>query len=287
MMASPTALCEHQAALAELLSEFDRVCQALDIPYVLFAGTMLGAVRHHGFIPWDDDLDVLMLRCDYDRLLREADGVLNGERFFLQKEFSEHWPMFFSKLRLNGTTCLETYHPKDTASHFGVYIDIFPCDNAANGRFGRRMQYLASKAVIAQSLYKRGYETNSLVKKLFMQACRLLPAGWLRRAVKGGRKDSRTVHTFFAAAASYRKNVYPREWFTARITVPFGEGEYPIPAEYDRVLTHIYGAYMTLPPPEQRRVKRHAVLVDLHNGYECYRTYHREMTFDVLTESIR
>ena len=195
--------------------------------------------------------------------------------------------MFFSKLRLNGTTCLETYHPKDTEAHFGVYMDIFPCDNAAASRLGRRMQYLASKAVIAQSLYKRGYETNSIAKKLFMQACRLLPGKCLRRAVKRGREDSRSVHTFFGAAASFGKNVYPREWFTARMAAPFEGGEYPIPADYDRVLTHIYGEYMTPPPPEQRRIKQHAVLVDLQNDYETYRVYHREMTFEVLTESIR
>ena len=71
-----TAHIRHQKALLTLLQEFDRVCKALDIPYVLFAGTMLGAVRHQGFIPWDDDLDVMMLRPDYERFLREAEALL-------------------------------------------------------------------------------------------------------------------------------------------------------------------------------------------------------------------
>ena len=97
-------LSQHQQALRSLLEEFDRVCKKLNISYMLFAGTMLGAVRHQGFIPWDDDLDVIMLRRDYERFLKDAPTVLNEERFFLQKEFSEHWPLFFSKLRLNGTT---------------------------------------------------------------------------------------------------------------------------------------------------------------------------------------
>ncbi len=287
MTVSPASLEEHQAALLELLTEFDRVCRLLDIPYILFAGTMLGAVRHEGFIPWDDDVDVLMLRRDYDRLMREGDAVLDRERFFLQKEFSEHWPMFFSKLRLNGTTCLETYHPKDTDAHFGVYMDIFPCDNAAESALGRKVQFYASKAVIAKSLYRRGYETDSVSKKLFMQACRILPTSWLLRTVKGGREDSRRLHTFFAAASAYEKNVFPRAWLTARDTARFEGREFPIPAEYDRVLTHMYGDYRQLPPPEQRRVKRHAVLVDLHNGYEKYRDGHRDMIFDTVTESIR
>ena len=120
----------HQQALLTLLQEFDRVCKALDIPYLLFAGTMLGAVRHQGFIPWDDDLDIMMLRSDYDRFMAEAEQVLDKDTFYLQKEFSEHWPLFFSKLRLNGTTCLEKYHPKDPMTHQGIYMDISPATAA-------------------------------------------------------------------------------------------------------------------------------------------------------------
>ena len=151
----------HQRMLWVILKEFDRVCKVLDIPYVLFAGTMLGAVRHKGFIPWDDDLDVMMLREDYDRFLQKADSVLDRKKFFLQKEFSEHWPMFFSKLRLNGTTCLEKYHPRDKKVHQGIYIDIFPCDAALGSEAGRRLQFLASKVVIAKSLDSANYRAFS------------------------------------------------------------------------------------------------------------------------------
>ncbi len=168
-------LKEHQDALLSLLVEFDRVCKKLDIPYVLFAGSLLGAVRHQGFIPWDDDLDVMMLREDYDRLLREGDRVLDRERFYLQKEFTEHWPMFFSKLRLNGTTCLEKFHPRDEKIHQGVYMDIFPCDCARQSELGRKLQFAASKVVIAKSLAIRGYDTHSKKKKLFMSLCQILP----------------------------------------------------------------------------------------------------------------
>ena len=101
---------EHQLALLTLLKEFDRVCRLVGVKYTLFAGTLLGSVRHKGFIPWDDDLDVMMLRADYDRFLSEAEQVLDKEKFYLQKEFSEHWPMFFSKLRLNGTT---SFHKRE------------------------------------------------------------------------------------------------------------------------------------------------------------------------------
>lgn len=277
----------HQQALLTILREFDRVCKALDIPYVLFAGTMLGAVRHQGFIPWDDDLDIMMLREDYDRFLSEADQVLDKEQFFLQKEFSEHWPMFFSKLRLNGTTCLEKYHPKDLQSHQGVYIDVFPCDNGAESHFGRKIQFLASKVVIAKSLYRRGYETDSKKKKIFMALCRLLPMKPFWYLTTRGRRDSSMVHSFLGGASGFGKNVYSRVCFTERMDMTFEDGQYPVSAHYDELLARMYGEYMVLPPEDQRAVKQHAILIDLENSYETYEHYRDGMRFEVYTRSIR
>lgn len=277
----------HQQALMVLLKEFDRVCRKLEIPYILFAGTMLGAVRHRGFIPWDDDLDVMMLREDYNRFLREAGAVLDQEKFFLQKEFSEHWPMFFSKLRLNGTTCLEKYHPKDPKVHQGVYMDIFPCDSAFGTEAGRKIQFLASKVVIAKALDKRGYDTDSKKKKLFMALCRLLPMKPFLALTKGGNQNSGMVHSFLGGASSYGKNIYPRAYFEQRAELPFEDGCYPVSAEYDALLKILYGDYMRLPPPEQRVCKQHAILIDLNRSYEVYSDYRDGMRFAVHTRSIR
>ena len=246
------SLREHQKALLTLLEEFDRVCKQLKIPYVLFAGTMLGAVRHKGIIPWDDDLDVLMMRRDYNRFLNEAETVLNKDRFFLQKEFSEHWPMFFSKLRLNNTACIEKYHPKDSETHQGVYIDLFPCDNAFNNGFGRKLQFLASKVVIAKSLSERGYETDSKKKKAFMCFCKILPRSLFLKLTQSGSEKSEYVHTFLGAASSFQKKIYSRKCFDEIIEFEFEGKEYPISAKYDELLTTMYGDYMKLPPVEKR-----------------------------------
>lgn len=287
MTTTPTVLQPHHAALLRLLDEFDRICRTLDIPYMLFAGTLLGAVRHQGFIPWDDDLDVVMLRTDYDRFLREAPALLDSEAFYLQKEFSDHWPLFFSKLRLNGTTCLEKYHPRDPLTHQGIYIDIFPCDNAAATVLGRKLQFVASKVVIAKALDKRGYDTDSKLKKLFIAACRLLPERPLAALVRRGREDSPLVHTFFGGARSYEKNVFPRRWLTERTCGIFAGRELPIPQNWDKLLGLLYGDYMTLPPEEERQIKQHAILVDLENSYECYSHYRDDMQFEGYTRSIR
>lgn len=277
----------HQKALVVLLKEFDRVCRQLDIPYALFAGTMLGAVRHQGFVPWDDDVDVVLLREDYERFMKEAGPLLDREKFYLQQEFSAHWPMYFSKLRLNGTTCLEKYHPKDPAIHQGISMDIFPCDNAAKSHLGRKLQFLASKIVIAKSLDRRGYDTDSRKKRLFMALCRLLPKGPFLRLTKGGKKDGTMVHSFLGGSSSFSKSVYPRVWFSQRTELRFGDGKYPVSEHYDSMLRQLYGDYNVLPPEDQRTVKQHAILIDLHHSYEEYAHYRDGMRFDVHTRSIR
>ena len=277
----------HQRAILEILAEFDRICTLNQIPYCLFAGTLLGAVRHKGFIPWDDDLDVLMFRKDYERFLRTADQYLDQSRVFFQAEFSEHWPMFFSKLRLNGTACLERYHPKDLECHQGIYMDIFPCDDAADSEILRRWQFLCSKVVIAKSLRARGYDTDSLRKKIFISICRVLPLKPFMSVCRKSRPHSKYVHTFLASAKSYSKNVLPREWILEKTQMEFEGRMYPCPAHADSLLTCLYGDYRTLPPESERKCKKHALLVDVHSSYQEYVHYRDGMRFDVLTRSIR
>ena len=281
------SLEEHQAALLRLLVEFDRVCRMIGVKYQLYAGTLLGSVRHKGFIPWDDDLDILMMREDYEKFLREADTYLNGEVFFLQKEFSEHWRMFFSKLRLNNTACIEKYYPKDSLTHRGIYIDIFPCDDARSTTLGKKLQFYASKIVIAKSLDRRGYVTRSTTKKAFIAFCRLLPMKPFYRFAKSGKKNGTHLHSFFAAASDYSKNVYPRELLENTAVGEFEGGYYPIPANYDTLLRKIYGDYEILPPSEERGKKKHAIFVDTENSYENYNDILKDSDFDVLSESIR
>lgn len=287
-MASKATLQEHQAALYELLQVLDEICRKHQIRYMLFAGTALGAVRHRGFVPWDDDLDVVMLRPEYERFLAVAEQELDREEFFLQKEFSEHWPMFFSKLRKNNTTCLERYIPKDPLMHQGIYIDIFPCDNLAEGKMFPKLQFLASKVVIAKSLDRRGYLTDSVMKKGFMIVCRNLPVNFLKQmAQQPERTDSEYVHTFFGGAARYEKNVFPRRWLEETVELPFEGGSFPVSAFYDELLTGIYGDYMTPPPEQARSMKVHAEFVDLERPYTEYLEKQKTMKFREYSKSIR
>ena len=278
---------EHQQALYCLLCEFDRVCKALNISYYLFAGTLLGAVRHKGFIPWDDDLDVIMHRDEYQRFLEEAPKILNQKAFYLQKEFSEHYPMFFSKLHLNGTSCLEKHHPKDPLVHQGVYMDIFPCDRGYGSRLGRYLQFACSKVVIAKGLYKRGFATDSMLKKAVMTVCRILPGKFFHNIVLGPSRKTVYSHCFLGCASKYSRSVFSASLLEESTELTFEDGLFPVPVQYDELLKILYGDYMAVPPESERKCKEHAILVDLKHSYEHYKTYRDGMKFDVHIKSIR
>jgi len=274
--------------LLQILCEFDRICTKHHIPYVLFAGSAIGAARHKGFIPWDDDIDVAMLRSDYDRFLSIAPKELDEKVYFLQKEFSAHWPMFFSKLRLNNTTCIERFIPKDPKLHQGIYIDLFPVDNLSNKKLMQKLQFAASKIVIAKSLSRRGYLTDSFKKKLVMMLCKLLPLKPMLKTAKSAKHtDTPLVHSFFAAASVFDKNIFERKYFTERIKTQFEGGQFPISAHNDVLLTRIYGDYMTLPSDEEIEEKIHGVIVDTKNSYEKYLEDQKKMKITQFSKSIR
>lgn len=278
----------HQLMMLEMLSEVDRICKKHNITYMLFAGTLLGAVRHNGFIPWDDDLDIVMLRQEYERFLDVAKVELDLRRYYLQSEFSSHWPMFFSKLRRNGTACVERYIPKDRHTHMGVYIDIFPCDNLYETRFMRKLQFLASKIVIAKALDARGYVTDRVEKKVFILFSRLMLNRPLVDFVKHPKgTKSNMVHTFFGASSKYSKNIYPREWFHKLISLSFEGHVFPAPSQYHKLLTQLYGDY-TVPPSEtERNQKVHGEIVDLEHSYDEYWEIQKTIHFTEYTRSIR
>ena len=278
----------HQSLLLEMLKDIDTVCRKHRISYQLFAGTALGAVRHHGLIPWDDDADIIMPRREYTRFFQEAAGDFDEALYFVQQEHSAHWPMPYSKLRRNNTTCIEKFHPKDRSTHQGVYVDIFPCDNLSDCALIRRAQFIASKIVIAKGLYARGYETSSTVRKLFMQGCRLLPLkGPAAFCIRRKDTQSQFVHTFFGAGSKYEKNIFPRTWIEQSVEIRFEDGVFPISAHYDELLTRLYGDYRVLPSPEERKCKEHAAILDLEHSYTAHLPELDATQFDVLTKSIR
>ena len=158
---------DFQYKILEIAFYFDEFCKKYDIEYYLMGGSALGAVRHDGFFPWDDDFDVFMTFNNYHKFLHYASIHLDTEKFHLQRENSTEWPLFFSKLRMNGTTCIEKGYNK---MHQGIYIDIMCLYNVSPNKFVRYIQYLSAQILKATSLYLVDYDSDSFFKKVFINS---------------------------------------------------------------------------------------------------------------------
>ena len=156
-----------QRKILDIVSYLDSFCQENGIKYYLMGGSALGAMRHHGFIPWDDDLDVFMTYHNYMKFVEIAKKRLDTIHYYLQEENTKEWPMFFTKLRMNGTTFIE----KDTMTrqmHKGVFVDIMCLNNVSNNCLYRYFQYLSARLLTAQTLSVRGYQAKGIKKLAIM-----------------------------------------------------------------------------------------------------------------------
>jgi len=265
-------LKEAQDASLEILLEIDRICRANDIKYLLDSGTLLGAVRHKGFIPWDDDADIAMTRDNFDRfykLIREKkedglpetmelvmpDEYRGGEAFY---DFTPRIIYLNSRRRLE-TPEMDFYEGK--LNH--LWVDIFILDNIADSpladkttRFRQKMLYgyaMGKRYALDYSKYspsdKRKVEAlvkmgkNKSMKEIFRDQEEL-------SRKYNGKKTRRMYYSNYQP--DYIHDTVEREWSENTTELEFEGHMLMAPKEYDKVLKVIYGDYMTLPPEDQR-----------------------------------
>ena len=160
-----------QAEILVIARFFHDFCEKNGIEYFVLGGTALGAERHQGFIPWDDDFDVCMLPQDYDKFLALAESIPDG--LYLQRECTREWPLFFSKLRLNDSFYLEK-EDVGRLMHNGIYLDIMCLSESYNNGFLHCAQYFLAKVLSASALTSRGYMPTTKIKRLFITLSKLI-----------------------------------------------------------------------------------------------------------------
>ena len=244
----------------DILRDFHRVCQALGLTYYLTAGTLLGAVRHQGFIPWDDDIDVAMPRADYERFIREGQALLDAGLFVQSWRTEPNFPYEFAKIRQRGTRTDEPIL-RAIAMDQGIFIDIFPLDPCPDrdgpaGLFFKLVELLNCCVLARVSReFVCGYTKPGA--KLLWRLLRHLPNRWLFalrdgvRKAAGWRASGRRLCTV-SGHHGYPRETYDAAWFGTRTTLPFEGDRFPAPGGWHELLQHMYGDYLT-PPPESDR----------------------------------
>lgn len=272
-----------QLVQLEIAKEVKRVCEENGISYWLDSGTLLGAVRHKGFIPWDDDLDLGMLREDYEKFLQIAPGKLKEEYVLLCWQLDPQYPHQFAKVMKRGTVYREEAHYG--SSFDGIFVDVFPYDQMPDEPGEIRWVGFRLMAYRAMIRAKCGHRTWTVNGKFYVKRwLKNLPFRFLslffgRRALRerSDRLSCRYNGTEFAYCTPQGVFDYP-EWrmplryFTELTQLPFEWELFSVPADYDGYLTCAYGDYMT-PPPESEREDRHSIVEvkfgDESDTYTC------------------
>lgn len=253
----PAELLKVQQTVTGMLVDIDRFCQAHDISYYLFYGSALGAVRHHGFIPWDDDADLVLFRSEFERL-RACWQADPPEGYFWQDVATDPgYRIKITKIRKCGTAFVEP-QVKDWPMHHGLFVDLFVLDDYVKNGFLRRMgEYITMFDYNAT----RGYLPSGGISRLvYRMTNRVFRSGsifrwWYRSVFPKLKKDADLCSDIASFTNSHRYD-FRREWFGTPQYVAFGDAQLPIPEQADPALRACYGDYLT-PPPKEQQISNH------------------------------
>lgn len=262
-----------QLTMLEILKVFDKFCREHDLKYSLYAGSLLGAVRHKGFIPWDDDLDVCMSRSDYEKFLKLWQEN-PPEGYVLQnKENSKYFDQSFSKVRKDHTTFLQDQWQIGN-HHTGIFLDVFPIDRIPDGKLNRmifkwhcmKYQLLTREFVPPKggAIVRFG---SAVILACTPKTCReKVRQNTLKKITRyNHRQELETVA--IETMASLRKPFAP-DMLDAYVDLPFENGEFMCYAGWDDHLRRKFGDYMQLPPEEERAWRHHPLIIDFEHNYE-------------------
>lgn len=241
----------------EVLNEIVRICEKNDIKYYLMGGTLLGAIRHKGYIPWDDDLDIGMLREDYERFIEIAPYELSDEYYLETRKYNKNFYLEFSKLKKNNTEFNEQAL-ENLDIHKGIFVDIFPYDKIDNSRkFLSKIRNIyiiyAIESIFVKYKFKKLKDTR---RPFICGLYQIFPATFIlnmqQRFMKMDRNRKTDYVCNFVGGLSVSKATINKNIFDEQVMVEFEGQKYTTFKDYEKYLTQVYGDYMKLPPVEER-----------------------------------
>lgn len=255
----------------DLLLELDRVCSRHGLRYILYAGSLLGAVRHKGFIPWDDDVDVAMLRSDYDKLLTLKDEFRSP--YFLQTPHTDPEAGYtHAKIRNSNTTAFNKLW-SFRKYNYGMYIDIFPFDHFHMEGVRERADEV-ERLGTQNSLWMKmpsPYKNERDIRRI--KDCEVRTVEDVVKTydriqeIATMYNDTPGDEVHMIVTNIRRFNSYPKSMFTDTVEMPFEQFSFPVPKEWDKICRIKFGDYMQFPPVEERRNKHQHTIFDPDTPY--------------------
>lgn len=249
----------------ELLLKFKGFCEQHGLKFFLSNGTLLGAVKYGGFIPWDDDVDVFLPREDYDRFVAEFEDSEGVKLFAMERQKGYKFP--FAKLCDIHTLKIEKIQPVDRSIDLGICIDVFPLDDYSNCRLISKIQAEIIRFKLAMYSFSQmeSFEKKNPFKKIIYKTARIIGFENISRFVLWKPKKSQNIKKYCGNrvwAIYGSREVLSKEDFGKTETAKFEEEEFPIPRGYDNYLTSLYGDYRKDPPIDKQKT---------HHSYEAYK----------------
>lgn len=251
-----TELKHLQKVILSIAKDIDVLCRKNGIDYYLEGGSAIGAIRHKGFIPWDDDFDIIMDSNNYEKFISVCRVQLDKEKYALQVGL-EDWPLYFSKIRLRGTDLKEKEGYVLNDDMRGIYVDVFKMDNVSGNPIVARWQYVCAKYHLCYQLSQRTYNSATLKKKILMFLSLPLRIKCFRNFILrqttllNNRETLR--YGFYYSVRKWKNGIFDKKIFGKPVYVPFEDTMFPIAEKYHEFLTQEFGDYMKLPPIEQQK----------------------------------
>lgn len=278
---------EIQDCILSVAKDIDIFCRENKIEYYLMGGSALGAMRHQGFIPWDDDLDVFMTVDNYTKFLElfeeKAPNDKRFQKYFLQKENTKEWPLFLSRICLNGTTMISDEFKSNMRQHHTVFVDIMCLYSAPQNNIERWFQYMAAQLLRVNALALTGFSNENFLKRIALQISKVLVNSVTRPLLikyvhRYEGKNTELMGHYFGRAR-FRRTSFLRSYLGDKPRyVPFEDTELPVFENVEQYLIARFGdKWMEMPSQKTRdQYPIHGNFVDLSKDYTEYMSKDRK-----------
>ncbi len=263
-----------QEKILETMKFIDKLCREHGIVYYIMGGTALGAVRHGGFIPWDDDLDIFMTPDQYQKFKLVFEKV-NSQQFVVQEWRTDSKYLEYAKVRMNGTTFIEEPLKDWKDMHHGIYVDIMILHKVPENKFIQKLVYLESKFVTLYALSQRNWQPKSKSQKIIFASMKFMPRKLLTRIAYShiyhyDNRESNFKYCYWITPAKFRNGLFDRSFFEQPVDILFEDTVLMGSEKIKEYLEYRYGDYMKLPSEEQQKAAVHAMIFDTEKNYTEY-----------------